>query len=311
MSDRTNETFVATAETESSAKTSVKTSDSSGAVISAAGTAGVVGKSSKSKEKLQVQLDFARVSHHNSDQHVLFSPMHYEPGYAYPLLIWLHGPGSDERQILRIMPMISIRNFVGISPRGSKLSETDSAESSENVKLGKGAELFRSAIPELMLRLDDENEKIKKKDGYDWFQMEPSISEAEQQVFDCISLAKERCNIADNRIFIVGFDTGGTMALRIAMQFPQYFAGVISLGGRLPVGNLPLSQWNDVRNLPTMLAIGQESHIYSSDDAGSDLKLLHAAGLSVSVRQYSCGQEISPLMLQDVNRWIMERVCEG
>ena len=31
----------------------------------------------------------------------LFAPMHYEPGYAYPLIVWLHGPGGDERQLNR------------------------------------------------------------------------------------------------------------------------------------------------------------------------------------------------------------------
>ena len=29
--------------------------------------------------------------------HCLFTPQHYERNYAYPLLVWLHGPGDDER----------------------------------------------------------------------------------------------------------------------------------------------------------------------------------------------------------------------
>lgn len=265
-----------------------------------------------SPEQLKVQLDFAKISHRSSE-HVLFSPMHYEPGYAYPLLIWMHSPGSDERQIMKTMPLISMRNFVAIAPRG--ISRTPPTQRSDEVifRTARKKELAQNAIPELVLRLDQEREKkqakTRNKAFYDWPQTDEGISYAEQKIFDCISYAQEKCNIANHRIFLVGFDTGGTMSYRIAMQYPQTFAGVISIGGRFPEGNLPLRLWNSVRNLPTMLAIGKKSTVFSPEDAKSDLKLFHTAGLSVCVRQYPCAQELAPQILQDVNRWIMERVC--
>ncbi len=56
-----------------------------------------------------------------------FAPMHYAPGYAYPLIVWLHGPGGDERQLLRIMPLVSMRNHVGVAPRGIAISSAGRA----------------------------------------------------------------------------------------------------------------------------------------------------------------------------------------
>ena len=53
----------------------------------------------------------------------LFAPLHYTSGYAYPLIVWLHGPGGDERQLMRIMPPISMQNYVAVAPRGLLLSE--------------------------------------------------------------------------------------------------------------------------------------------------------------------------------------------
>ncbi len=50
----------------------------------------------------------------------LFAPIHYESNYAYPLIVWLHGPHDDERQLKRIMPFVSLRNYVGVSPRGTE-----------------------------------------------------------------------------------------------------------------------------------------------------------------------------------------------
>ena len=49
----------------------------------------------------------------------LFAPMHYESNYAYPLIVWLHGANDDERQLKRIMPFVSLRNYVAVSPRGT------------------------------------------------------------------------------------------------------------------------------------------------------------------------------------------------
>ena len=47
----------------------------------------------------------------------LFVPLHYEPNYAYPLIVWLHGAQDDERQLKRVMPFISLRNYVAVAPR--------------------------------------------------------------------------------------------------------------------------------------------------------------------------------------------------
>src|SRR5688572_27524759 len=46
-----------------------------------------------------------------------FTPMHYEPNYAYPLLVWLHGDHGDQQQLKRIMPLVSMRNYVAVAPR--------------------------------------------------------------------------------------------------------------------------------------------------------------------------------------------------
>ena len=51
--------------------------------------------------------------------HALFAPLHYASGYAYPLIVWLHGSGSDERQLQRIMPLVSMQNYVAVARAAS------------------------------------------------------------------------------------------------------------------------------------------------------------------------------------------------
>src|SRR5262245_23954015 len=47
-----------------------------------------------------------------------FIPRQYEPNYAYPLLVLFHARGGDEEQLVRAMPAVSWRNYVGLALRG-------------------------------------------------------------------------------------------------------------------------------------------------------------------------------------------------
>lgn len=217
------------------------------------------------------EVESALFSHSAEDSsHAFFAPLHYEAKYAYPLLVWLHGPGrNDERQLVRIMPMISMRNYVAAAPRGFSRD---------------GSQLL------------------------DWPQDPQSIESATHRVFDCIGAVRERFNVASRRIFLGGFDGGGTMAFRIALNHPESFAGVLSCGGALPKGHQPFGRLIEARRLPSFLAMGRDSEVYGPEKACDDLRLLHTAGVSVTLRQYPCGHELSEQMLRDVDRWIMEQI---
>jgi hypothetical protein len=53
---------------------------------------------------------------------VVFAPLHYEPNYAYPLVVWLHAEGTDEQDLSRVIPRISMRNYVAVAPRDESTS---------------------------------------------------------------------------------------------------------------------------------------------------------------------------------------------
>jgi phospholipase/carboxylesterase len=206
--------------------------------------------------------------------HSLFAPLHYERKYAYPLLVWLHGPGDNETQLKRIMPLISMRNYVAVAPRGTSRADG---------KLG-GDRRFA------------------------WRQDEEETAQAEARVFQCIERAGERFHIHPRRIFIGGYDCGGTMAFRLGVNRPDVFAGVLSICGAFPRGNRPLLHFDQCRNIPLFLAHGRDSTEYSADRVCEDLRLFHTAGMSVTLRQYPCGDEVTTQMLSDMDCWMMEQV---
>jgi phospholipase/carboxylesterase len=46
----------------------------------------------------------------------LFTPLGYEPGYDYPLLVWLPDPASTRFNLGRAMKRLSLRNFLAVEP---------------------------------------------------------------------------------------------------------------------------------------------------------------------------------------------------
>jgi phospholipase/carboxylesterase len=206
--------------------------------------------------------------------HSLFAPLHYERKYAYPLLVWLHGPSDNETQLKRIMPLISMRNYVAVAPRGTAYTD----------------------------------EKVNGHRHFGWRQNEEETEQAEERVLECIERAGKRFHIHRRRIFIGGYDCGGTMAFRLAVSRPDVFAGVLSICGPFPRGNRPLLRFDQCRNIPLFLAHGRESTEYSANRVCDDLRLFHTAGMSVTLRQYPCGDEVTTQMLSDMDCWMMEQI---
>ncbi len=198
-----------------------------------------------------------------------FTPMGYEAGYRYPLLVWLHGEGSDEQSLPEVMRHVSTRNYVGVAPRG-----VDNAA-----------------------------------EGYTWGQSLGSIDTAEDAVFEAIEAATERFGPHPDRVLLAGVGSGGTMAIRIAMRHPDRFGGVATIDGPLPTGNQPLARLNELRGLPLLLSASKESTAYGESRVCRDLSLLHTGGCRVAVRQYPGDDELTTAMLADLNRWAMEIVC--
>jgi len=203
------------------------------------------------------------------NSHCIFTPLHYERNYAYPLIVWLHGPNDDEQQVTQVMPLVSLRNYVGVGPRGTL------------------------AAPGLT-------------QGYGWSQNERHIVLAEQRVMAAVEAARSWLNIAPSRIYLAGYGCGGTMAFRVALNQPRAFAGVLSLGGAFPTTMRPLCQLHTARRLKILLISGRDSRQYSPAQVCANLRLFHSAGLSVSLRQYPCGDDLTTQMFSDMNRWIME-----
>ncbi len=220
-----------------------------------------------------VELSVATTAQDGGLKHQVFAPLHYEPNYAYPLLVWLHGGGADEQQLVKIMPFVSMRNYVAVAPQcPAHLTLESNGHESDGLWQAEHA------------------------------------TEAAHGILDCIAEVERRYHVARNRIFLAGYRDGGEMALRIALEHPRQFAGVVSVNGAFPRLGNPLARLAQARGIPILITHGHASREYPLDQLCEDLRLFHAAGMNVTLRQYPCADEIHSQMLRDLNIWLMEQV---
>jgi phospholipase/carboxylesterase len=238
-------------------------------------TPGMAGKkSSPSTESPVITAGILSRPATDESSFALFTPLHYERNYAYPLIVWLHGPDENENQLKRIMPLVSLRNYTAVAPRGTAGGETEAA-------------------------------------AFGWLQSEDHIELAQQRVLDCLAATRQRFNVAPGRVFIAGHECGGTMALRLALREPHRFAGVLSLGGRFPSGQAPLARLDAARRLSIFIAANRASQRYPTGEVCDDLRLVHSAGMSITLREYPGTDGLRPQVLADMDRWLMDQITGG
>jgi len=205
-----------------------------------------------------------------------FLPIGYEPNYPYPLLVFFHGHGSNEDQILRLAPRLSRRNYICISIRGPQ---------------------------QLGLRQDGRS-------SFGWGTEGQFDAQTEEYVLGAIEQTQRSYHIHSERIFLAGFCEGATTAYRIGLSIPDRIGGIIALNGKLPrsTAAAPLFRMPEIRNLPVFIGHGIANAVIPLTTARADYRLLYAAGMDVKLRTYSTNHKLHTSMLGDVDQWIIDRV---
>ena len=201
-----------------------------------------------------------------------FLPTGYEPNYPYPLLVFLHGHGGSDEQILRLAPRLSRRNYICISLRGPHA-------------LGERAD---------------------GRPAYTWGHDDGGDSQVEDYVFRAIEETRRRYHVHSERIYLAGFREGAALAYRLGMIYPERFGGVASLNGVMPRG--PLLRLPEVRRLRVLIGHGIANAVAPLSLARANYRVLYAAGLDVRMHTYPTTHRIHPDMLRDIDRWVMEQI---
>jgi phospholipase/carboxylesterase len=229
-----------------------------------------------------------------------FIPQRYEPNYPYPLLVLFHARGGDEQQMVRSMPALSWRNYVGLSLRGPEtVARRDRPDGH-----GWGPEFARpdrrAALP-AGVRLP-EAEIVRRR----LIESTPDpIDTLEDGVFAAIRQTRRALHVHSERIYLVGCGEGAAVAYRLGLTYPERFAGIVAINGWLPGGFRPLARVKECRDLRILVVHGEWNARVPVQSARRDVAVLRNAGIRVSFHAYPCAHRLTSPMLADVDTWLI------
>ncbi len=200
---------------------------------------------------------------------------------APPLLVLMHGVGSNENDLLGLVPYLDPR-FMIASVRAPFAS-------------GAG--------------------------GFAWFRVTytaggPMIDEHQEAQSRALlpqfieRLVPEQ-GADPTRVYLLGFSQGATMALTLALSHPLRYAGVVAFGGRiLPHVGSAIPDANALDGARMFLGHGTLDDVVPVTRARSARSFLSGLPVGLDYHEYAMGHEISGPALRDAAHWLTARLDE-
>lgn len=201
-------------------------------------------------------------------------------GGVHPLMMVLHGYGSDERDLMALASYFDPRLRI-ISIRAP-------------LKLPQGGYAW------FPLAFTDHGVQIDRED----------VERARDELVDVVrSLQATQGNDSGNTL-LLGFSQGASMALAVAFGAPETTTAVIALSGvfaseMIPADPLALRA---LEATAVIMTHGSHDPVITIDQSHLSRDLVAQTPVTLQYHEYAMGHEINQKCLQDVVQWVAEVV---
>lgn len=207
-------------------------------------------------------------------QYRLRLPADYDENRAYPLVLGLHGYGSNHDIFATLWQ--EPQDFIYVAPQGP-----------------------------YPVVLDEEL-------GFSWFvwdEDDPGLSRqslelGEQYLFEVIDDVAKRHRVSDR--FILGFSQGSMVAYGIAIRNPGEFDGLVAIAGRLGEDWLTEDQFRAGSDLEVLICHGDRDRQIRIGQAREARDLLDRYGYETTFYEFAGGHDIPDDAAATAAEWIME-----
>jgi phospholipase/carboxylesterase len=198
---------------------------------------------------------------------------------APPLLLLLHGIGSNEHDLYGLAPFLDKR-FLIISVRAPNI-------------LGPGS--------------------------YAWFEADftpqgpvinPEQAEASRRtLITFLNEAVTAYGADPKQVYLMGFSQGAIMSASVALTTPGLVAGVVLMSGRILPEIQPLiAPHEELEGLPFLVVHGTVDVVLPISYGRTSRELLSSLPVNLTYHEYSMGHEVNQESLSDVTAWLSQQL---
>jgi phospholipase/carboxylesterase len=192
-------------------------------------------------------------------------------GSPPPLLIFLHGRGADEEDLLGLAPMLDERFFL-VSARAPFPYEYG---------------------------------------GFTWYDITTSevpdplrFRESCDRLHQFLSDVRTGYPVDPTRVFLFGFSMGCVMSYAMALTSPELVRGVSANSGYVPEGTHLQFRWQDLQSVSFFVTHGTHDPILPVALGRRAEELLKASAAHLIYREYPTGHEIAEEGLKETAEWL-------
>lgn len=194
-----------------------------------------------------------------------------------PLLLLLHGFGSNEHDLM------------GLAPYLDKRLHIVSARAIFDVGFGYGW-YYLYGVPG-NLTADD-----------------ATRARSLDVLTEFISDLPARVGADPRQFYLLGFSQGSVMSLNLALTVPQSIAGVVAISGYLDEAVLPRVQPETLTDLDVVVMHGTQDDIIPIEGGRGVKAYLETTPVRLTYHEYTIGHSIHPDGLQVIAQWLSTQI---
>jgi phospholipase/carboxylesterase len=210
----------------------------------------------------------------------LFQPPRQPTDGPPPLLILLHGYGSNERDLVGLAPYLDPR-----------------------------FQLVSARAPHTLVQ-----------DGYAWFELGWTVAndiiinfqQAEQSralLLGFIAEALAAYGGDPARVYLLGFSQGAIMSASVALTEPEVIAGSVLMSGRILEEIRPqIAPAERLASKPFLVVHGTADTVLPIRNGRASRDILASLPVALTYQEYAMGHEVSAQSLADVAAWLEEQL---
>ena len=202
-------------------------------------------------------------------------PDGYHAGGSYPLVILMHGYGSNMSDLAPLVPMISREGYLFAFPNAPIPMD-----------FGLGMVGYAWSAP-----LDADFDE----DG-----------RAENLLEAFVDDVTTRYGIEEGRVVLGGFSQGGMMAFRHGLRHADRFPGIVALSSRLPPQDRPSEAGDTTLSQRVFVAHGTLDDVIHVLEGRSAHDVLSRSGYPAEYHEYDMAHQITHEVMADLSAWLKD-----
>ncbi len=208
--------------------------------------------------------------------HIIREPSAEVSGSA-PLLLLLHGLGSNEQDLFSFAPHLDARYRI-LSVRAPRAYQ-HGGFAWFDLDFGRG-------MPQANLN---------------------HLERSRQQLLDFIAEIQDKYRV--ERVYLAGFSQGAIMSYLTLLSQPALVAGVLAMSGYVMKNPaLPQAATQKMKRVPVFATHGTRDQVLPVFLGRSTRDYVESLQLNFTYREYDMGHEVNAACFEDCRRWLAEQI---